>query len=112
MELSREWKDAVICLASEQESIPNSPKAFVGGQLQLCAAASIASAGFRLMMPAARDKEFRAALCDRNAKKELVAQAFEELGLSMQSCYETMVINDQTSPERRLAVLHEIVAAI
>lgn len=104
-EISRSWASSALAIAKQQGFLPNSPAEIRNGELQLCAAACVAYAGLKLRSPG-QERDLYFSLMDRS-DKQTVLDAFAKLGLSPESCQRAMVINDQTEPEHRIAVLRQ-----
>jgi hypothetical protein len=106
LEISKEWATGAFAVARNQGSLPNSPAEADGDQIRLCAAACIASEGFRRRSEA-QQMDFINRL-KMGGDKHVVVEAFVQLGLSAEACLETMRINDEASKGRRIGSFREL----
>lgn len=102
--LPKVWKREVISVGQRQGYLPNSPGEYSStGEVQLCAAACIAYAGLKLKEPS-NAKKFSEKI-GQSRDKNIIIDAFKNLGLSESVCASVLALNDASHPEERLDML-------
>lgn len=91
---------------ANQPILPLSPAETEGDTLNMCAAACLADAGYRLLVSDERAENFIESL-EHTASKSVVEEAFAVLGWSREACRQAMKFNDSLSPtDRKSRVLN------
>lgn len=98
------WRLAASTLAN-QATVPLSPAQIEGDTLNMCAAACLADAGYRLLESDEKADDFVVFL--KNAPSKVVIEdAFSTLGWSREACRQAMFFNDSlSSADRKRGVL-------
>ena len=97
-----------ITLLQEQDFIPKSPGEFIGGEVNYCAAAAVAAAGYHLQDD--KGMSSASALIKNGGTSEEMIGLFEELGWDHNIGRTILQLNDSLSDEERKSQVIEFLS--